>query len=348
MSTIRDVATRAGVSIASVSAVLNDSGRVSEATRRRIWDAVEAVGYAPNIVARSLRTGRTKLIGMVVGDITNPFCAGLVRVVERAAIASGFSVIVCNVDADEARVPAIIDHLRGQGVAGILLTPIGPPEALIRQIQAKAAPPIVTFDQKVPGLARDFVGFDNRAAIRMLVDYLIRLGHARIALINGRVGRWTADEREAGFLAAMASAGLDVDTSLIARPGFEGESAYAATSALLGHRDPPTAIIAANNVTALGSLQACLDLGFQCPRDISIAGVDDVPWSGLVRPRVTIVSQPMEQMGALAIEWLLERIAEPDRAIAPRERIFAPFIVAGESCRDIVADTAVRRRVGAR
>ncbi len=336
------------MSIASVSAVLNGSGRVGEATRRRIWAAVEAVGYAPNMVARSLRTGRSKLIGMVVGDITNPFCAGLVRVVERAAIASGFSVIVCNIDAYEARVPAIIDHLRGQHVAGILLTPIGPHDALIRQIDAHPAPPIVTFDQKVAGLARDFVGFDNRAAIRMLVDYLVRLGHARIALISGRLGRWTADEREAGFRAAMAAAGLAVDASLIARPGFEGESAYAATSALLGHRDPPSAIIAANNVTALGSLQACLDLGFQCPRDISLVGVDDVPWSGLVRPRVTIVSQPMERMGALAIEWLLERIAEPDRAIDPRERIFEPFIVAGESCRDIAADTPLRRRAGAR
>lgn len=347
MATIRDVAKNAGVSIASVSAVLNESGRVSEETRRRVWAVVEAVGYSPNMVARSLRTGHSKLIGMVVGDITNPFCAEWVRVVERAAIARGFSIIVCNLDAEEARVPAIIDRLRGQHVVGILLTPIGPPDQLIRQIQSQLTPPVVTMDHKVPGLARDFVGFDNRAAIRMLVDYLVRLGHARIALITGRVGRWTADERYAGFVASMRDANIEVDPALISRTGFGGETAYAATSALLARQDPPSAIIAANNVTALGALQACVDLGFQCPRDISLVGVDDVPWSGLVRPRVSIVTQPMEQMGALAIEWLLERIAEPGAAIEPRERIFEPIIVAGESCRDIRADAPARERVSA-
>lgn len=145
------------------------------------------------------------------------------RIVERAAIARDFSVIVCNIDADEARVPAILDHLRGQNVAGILLTPIGPPDQLIRQIQSKPVPPIVTFDQKVPGLARDFVGFDNRATIRMLVDHLMRLGHTRIALITGRVGRWTADERHAGFITAMRDAGIAVDPLLISRTGFGGK-----------------------------------------------------------------------------------------------------------------------------
>lgn len=348
MANIWDVAKSAGVSISSVSAVLNQSGRVSEGTRRRVWAAVELVGYSPNLVARSLRTGRSTLIGMVVGDITNPFSGGLVRIVESAAIARGFSVIVCNIDAEESRVPAILDHLRGQNVAGILLTPIGPPDQLIRQIQSKPVPPIVTIDQKVPGLARDFVGFDNRAAIRMLVDYLVRLGHARIALITGRVGRWTADERHAGFVAAMRDANIAADPSLISRTGFGGETAYAATSAMLARRDPPSAIVAANNVTALGALQACVNLGFQCPQDISIVGVDDVPWSGLVAPRITIVAQPMDQIGGLAIEWLLERMTEPGLAIEPRERIFEPLIVAGESCRDLRADVPFQtRRFGA-
>lgn len=342
MANIRDVATAAGVSIASVSAVLNGTGRVGEGARQRIWAAVEAVGYAPNMVARSLRTGRSTLIGMVVGDITNPFSGGLVRVVERAALARGFSVIVCNTGADETRLPGIIDHLRGQNVAGILLTPIGRPDALIRQIEAQPLPPVVTIDQKIPGLARDYVGFDNRAAMRILVELLVRLGHSRIALISGRVGRWTADEREAGFVEAMRQAGHVVDRALVSRTGFGGETAYQATSALLSGRAAPSAIVAANNVTALGALQAALDLGFGCPRDVSITGVDDVPWSGLVRPRLTIVAQPMEEMGQLAIEWLLQRITEPQLSIPPRERIFQPIVVPGESCRDISPKPARR------
>ena len=337
MATIRDVAKQAGVSIASVSAVLNESGRVGAETRRRVWSAVASVGYSPNAVARSLRRGTSSLIGMVVVDITNPFTARLVRVVEKAAIARGYSIIVCNVDGDDERVPKIIDQLRGQHVAGILLTPVGRRTALIEQIEARPDPVIVTFDQQLPGLERDYVGFDNRAAMRMLVAYLARLGHERIALITGRVGRWTADERFEGFTAAMAEASLAIDPALVARSGYEGESAYEVAGAMLMRASRPTAIVAANNVTALGALQCCLDHGFRCPDDISIVGVDDVPWSGLVRPRVSIVAQPVEQMGSIAIEWLLERIEAQGAPRPPRQRILEPLFRPGESCRDIRA-----------
>ncbi len=335
MATIKDVAKAAGVSIASVSAVLNGSGRVGEGARGRIANAIEAVGYAPNTIARSLRLGHSHLIGMVVGDITNPFSGALVRTVEKVAIANGFSVIVSNADGDETRVPEIIDQLRGQHVAGIILNPMSRSDALVKQIESRPLPPVVTMDQKLPGLACDYVGIDNRAAIRMLVEYLVRLGHTRIALLSGRVGRWTADERYEGFVAAMADAGLVVDPSLVARAGYEGESGYEAAGAMMTRQDRPSAIVAANNIIALGALQSCLDLGFQCPADISLAGMDDVPWSGLVRPKLSIVGQPIADMGELAISWLLERIRAPDGAIAPRERIFRPFFAAGDSCRDI-------------
>ncbi len=343
MTTIRDVAKAAGVSVAAVSSALNSSGRLSKETRRRIEAAIEAVGYAPNMAARSLRTGSTKLIGMVVGNITNPFSANLVRTVEREAITHGFSVIVANADGVDDRVPAILDRLRGNNVAGMILAPMGSGKELIRRVHAPQFPPVVTIDHKAAGLDRDFIGMDNRNAIRMIVDYLMRLGHRRIALITGRIGRWTADERYEGFLEAMTDAGLDVDPALVHRSGYEGESAYAATAALLTRRDRPSAIIAANNVTALGALQSCIDLGFHCPRDISLAGVDDVPWSGLVRPRVTVVVQPTEEMALLAIRWLLERIAAPSGIIPSREKLFVPNFIVGESCRDIRGSTGKAR-----
>lgn len=335
MTTIRDIAKAAGVSVASVSAALNNRGRLSEETRRRIWEAAEALGYAPNMAARSLRTGSTKLIGMVVGNITNPFSAGLVRTVEREAIAHGFSVIVANADGEDARVPGILDHLRGNNVAGMIVAPMGPEAELARRMHAPGFPPVVTIDHRMPALARDFIGMDNQAAMRMIVDYLLRLGHRRVALISGRVGRWTADERHRGFVAAMAEAGLEVDPSLVLRSGYEGESAYAATASLLTRRDRPSAIIAANNVTALGALQSCIDLGFQCPRDVSLAGIDDVPWSGLVRPRLSVAAQPREEMALLAIDWLLERITAAGRDKPTREKLFMPSFIVGESCRSI-------------
>lgn len=342
MANIRDVARRAGVSIATVSAAMNDSGPVSEKTRKRVWDAAAAVGYSPNAVARSLRLGRSRLIGLVVGDIGNPFWAAVVRVVEARALAAKYSVIVCNTDDQVDRELAILDQLRGQHVAGILLTPLGEGQEYARRLESRNFPPLVTMDQRVPGLARDFVGVDNRAAARMLADVLIRLGHRRIAVITGPARVWTAEERLAGAIETMRASGIEVDPSLCLKAAYRSDAAYAATVTLLTRPDRPTAIIGGNNVIALGALQAITDLGFHCPTDISVVGIDDVPWSGLVRPRVTTAAQPIEDISRVAIEWLLDRMAGSDEA--PREAIFAPHFIAGESVARSSASRPKRKR----
>src|SRR5262249_49482622 len=151
--------------------------------------------------------------------------------------------------------------------------------SLLDQIETRVRQPVVTFDQKLPGLKRDYVGVDNRAAIKILVDYLMRLGHRRIALVSGREGRWTADERVHGFIEAMRQAGGEADPRLCLRADFDGSGAYEATTGLLTGRERPTAIIGANNLIALRALQSILDLGFRCPEDVSLVGMDDVPWS---------------------------------------------------------------------
>jgi LacI family transcriptional regulator len=329
VANIRDVAKHAGVSIATVSAAMNDSGPVSAKTRKRVWDAAAAVGYSPNAIARSLRLGKSRLIGLVVGDITNPFWGSMVRIVEAVALAAKYSVIVCNTDDDVERELAILDQLRGQHVAGILLTPLGEGQDYVRRLESRNLPPLVTMDQRVPGLARDFVGVDNRAAARMLADVLIRLGHRRIAVITGPAKVWTAEERLAGAIETMRASGIDVDPSLCLRTAYRSDAAYAATVSLLTRDDRPTAILGGNNVIALGALQAITDLGFHCPTDVSVVGIDDVPWSGLVKPRVTTAAQPIEDISRVAIEWLLERMAGSDHA--PREAVFAPRFIAGES-----------------
>jgi LacI family transcriptional regulator len=335
MATIRDVAKHAGVSIATVSAALNESGPVSGETKRRVWAAAEAVGYSPNAIARSLRLGKSRLIGVVIGDIANPFWGAMVRVVEKIAIAANYSIIVCNTDDDEERELLTLAQLRAQHVAGILLTPIGRGEDYVRRLERGHLPPFVIMDQRVQGLARDFVGVDNRAAARMLTEYLLRLGHRRIAMITGREGLWTSEERLAAFQEAMRDAGIDVDPAYCIRTAYRSEAAHAATVALLTRPVRPTAIIGGNNVIALGALQAILDLGFRCPTDVSVVGIDDVPWSALVRPRVTTVAQPIEEISRVAIEWLLERMAAAGPPPPPREMIFQPRFISGESCRDI-------------
>ena len=340
MANIRDVARHAGVSIATVSATLNDLNPVSAETRRRVWEAVKAVGYSPNAVARSLRLGKSRLIGMILGEITNPFCSALVRAAERVAQTAGYSIIICNSDDDVERELTMIDQLRAQHVAGILITAIGQGAAYVRHLARSDLPPLVTIDQRVLGLDRDFVGVDNRAAARMLTEYLIRLGHRRIAMISGREGLWTADERIAGFRETMATAGLPVDSSLCVQTAYQSDAAARATVPMLTRPDPPTAIVGGNNVIALGALQAIVDLGFRCPDDISVAGIDDVPWSGLVRPRVTTAAQPIEEIATVAVEWLLQRIAGGGDAPPPRVRTFNPGLILGDSCRGIGLRTA--------
>jgi len=342
MANIRDVAQRAGVAIGTVSATLNESASVSEETRKRVWAAVEAVGYAPNAIARSLRLGKSRLIGLAIADITNPFCSSMVRTMEKAALAAGYSIIMCNTDDDDKRELAVLAQLRSQHVAGIVLMPVGRGADYSRLLDARNLPPIVTIDHKVPGLARDFVGVDNRAAARMLTQYLLRLGHRRIAMITGTAGFWTAEERLAAFVETMEAAGAPVDPGLVVAGNYRGDAAYEATKSLMMRADRPTAIIGANNMTALGALQAILDLGFRCPADASLAGIDDVPWSGLVRPRVTTSAQPIAEIAKAAIACLLERMSNGAEAhLPPRDIVFQPQFLAGDSCASLHTVQAV-------
>ena len=270
---------------------------------------------------------------MTIPDITNPFCSSLVRTMEQAALAAGYSIIVCITDEDEERELKLLAQLRSQHVAGIVLMSVGQGADYVRQVEALKLPPVVTIDHKVQGLSRDFVGVDNRAAARMLTEYLLRLGHRRIAMIGGTPGFWTAEERLAAFIEAMETAGVPVDPSLCVAGNYRGDIAYDVTKPLMMRADRPTAIIGANNVLALGALQAILDLGFRCPADVSLVGIDDVPWSGLVRPRVVTAAQPTTAIAEAAVACLLERIGSDAEAHQPpRELIFQPRFLSGDSC----------------
>lgn len=335
MANIRDVAKHAGVAIATVSATLNESASVSEETRKRVWAAVEAVGYTPNAIARSLRLGKSRLIGIAMSDISNPFCSSMVRTMESVAIAAGYSIIVCTTDDDVKRERAVLTQLRAQHVAGIILSPVGRSADYVKFIESRNFPPIVTVDHKVPGLALDHIGVDNRAAVRTLIQYLLRLGHRRIAMITGTPGIWTAEERLAAFVETMEAAGAVVDSSICVSGNYRGDLAYEVTKPMMTRADRPTAIFAANNVMALGALQAILDLGFRCPADVSLVGIDDVPWGGLVRPRVTTSAQPIADIAQAATACLLERMAAgPDTHLPPRDIVFQPQFLSGDSCAD--------------
>jgi LacI family transcriptional regulator len=335
MKTIRDVAETAGVSISTVSIALRGSGPVSEETRRKVLAAAAAIGYVPNPMARGLRFGGSSHLAFITGDLTNSFAGAVLRVVERCAAEAGYTVIVANSDGNPAREAAALDVLEAQRVAGILLNPVGQGPGYRDRLD-RIACPVVTYDQYVAGLGRDFVGVDSEQAGRVLTEYLLRLGHRRIGFIGGSPGLWSADMRLQGYTKALAAAGITADPALIVAAYYRGAEAYQRTVTLLAGSTRPTAILAANNVMALGALQAVLDLGYRCPADISVVGIDDVPWSGLVKPRLTIVAQPIEELAQVAIEWLLEHMAQgADPAMPARRLELPPRFVMGESCADL-------------
>jgi LacI family transcriptional regulator len=332
MATIRDVAGLAGVSISTVSLALNAPDRVSAETRARIEDAARQVGFSANPIAQSLKRGRSRLIGMVVADITNPFFGRLLREIERCAMDSDYLVVVSDTNGSAENERAILQHLAGQRVAGIILSPVGWQIDNLEYVRGLTMP-LVLFDHRLEGLSLDYVGTDNELASAMLTEHLVRLGHRRIAWIGGTVGLYTAERRREGFEATLRAHGIAPDPELILEGRYDGKGGYDAAMRILTRpRDRPTAIIAASNVMAIGALQACNELAVNCPGDVSLAGIDDVPWGEVIKPRITAAVQPVGEMARAACEMLMERIAaRPGGTLEPRVAVFPPRLVLGES-----------------
>lgn len=340
MATIKDVARVAGVSIATVSAYLNDSARVSEKLVRRVREAIESTGYSPDGIARSLRRGRSRSIGLVVGDISNPFFTSLAKAIEARASEAGYLVILANSDESPERELKLLQLLREQRVAGILLAPSGYDASYISAIARIRDLPLVLVDRRLSGASLDSVVVDNVAAARMVTDYLLRLGHRRIAMVVGREHLSTTEQRLCGFRDGLRAAGIDPDPTLERIADSRTETAYQVVQRLLTSEARPTAIFAANNLMMLGAIEAVLDMGFQCPDQISLAGIDDFPWSSAIRPRLTTVAQPIEELGARAVDNLLDRIScnsQHDATERPRVVTLEPRLLIRDSCKSLIS-----------
>jgi LacI family transcriptional regulator len=334
MPTIRDVARIAGVSISTVSLTLNHPDRVSVETKRKVVEAARAVRYTANPIAQSLKRGRSRLIAMVVTDITNPFFGNLLQEIERCAMEADHLVVVSDTTGLEMNEKAILNHLSGQLVSGVILQPCGHYLGSADHI-ASLDMPCVLFDHKLTEIESDFVGTDNVLASAMLTEHLIRLGHTRIGYIGGTAGLYTAERRRQGFLDSMKASGLTVNEALVVDGRYSGARGYEAAMRLMTlGTDRPTALLVASNVMALGALQACNDLAIACPEEVSIAGIDDVPWSSVIRPRLTMAVQPVEEMARVASGMLMARIAAADpHSIPVKDVILTPRLVIGQSTR---------------
>lgn len=335
MATLRDVANRAGVSIGSVSAVVNRTAPVSATLRQRVLAAIEELGYAPDGVARSLKTGRTRIIGLVIPDITNPLFAALAAAIERACDAAGYALVLCATADDPEKELRHLRLMRTQRADGMILVLSGVEPGNAEAIRRLITVPAVLVDRALQGLPEfDSVTLDNRAAARLAVEHMIRCGHRRIGIVTGRPGISISTERFEGYRQALAEAGIGLDDHLAACGDFHIETAMRATAALLHRRPRPTAIFSTSNLTTIGVMRAIAEQGLHCPQDISVAGIDDFEWSTAFSPRLTAVVQPVQAIGERAVDCLLARLAGTPPA-EPVRAVFAPLLVVRDSCREI-------------
>ncbi|WP_030976082.1 LacI family DNA-binding transcriptional regulator [Streptomyces sp. NRRL S-1824] len=307
MASIKDVAAEAGVSVATVSRVLNSHPSVSPDARARVLAAVDALGYRPNAVARSLRTDQTRTLGLIISDVLNPYFTALARAVEEEARALGYSVIIGN--ADER--PELQDHhvrtLLDRRIDGLLVSPTdgGSPQILDA---ARGGTPMVFVDRWIPGVDVPVVRADGCPAVRDLVAHLHRLGHRRLAIIAGPAATTTGSERVEAFRDALGEHGLPLPDAYIGQGDFQADSGRRATERFLALPEPPDAVFAADNLMALGALDAIRAHGLRVPQDIALAAFDDIPWFVHTDPPITAIAQPTGDLGRAAVRALVDVI----------------------------------------
>jgi LacI family transcriptional regulator len=306
--TIKEVAARAGVSVGTVSNVLNSAAPVSVELRRRVLKVIEDLNYHPNHTARSLKSNRTKMIGMVISDIVNPFFPLLVRGAEDAALRHNYLLVTFNSDSQTDRERNLFHVLSRYRMDGILLVIASENDLEHVHRAVDDGTPIVFLDRIPGGFECDSVSIDNFNGARQCVEHLVQMGHRRIGIIGGSRDLHIAHERLRGYRAALEAAGIAIDPDLITWGNFNLESAHQAADVLLRLPERPTALFAANNVMALGALQVMHSLDLKCPDDVAIGSFDDLPLFEALSPALTGVAQPSYEIGYQGAELLTRRL----------------------------------------
>ncbi|MFD5629387.1 LacI family DNA-binding transcriptional regulator [Streptomyces sp. NPDC127072] len=350
MATMSDVARRAGVSIATVSHVLNDTRPVRPVTRQAVLDAMNALGYTTNTLARSLVTSRTHSIGLAVSAISNPYFTEILQGVEAGALEHGYGLLLADPHDDPVHERKVAQLLHERRVDGMIVAPSADPGALLDYLGRHDVPTVfldrlvdvptgapsgsaapASYDSSPfgsspfgnspfgnsPGATPrssfryDQVCAENAEPMARLVTHLAELGHRRVGLVAGLPGLSTTTERITGYRHGLAHAGLPYDERLVAQGDSRSGAAEHATGALLSLAAPPTALVTGNNAMTIGALRALRERGLSVPDDMALCCFDDFSWADLFTPRLTAISQPSKEIGARALGLLLERLASP-------------------------------------
>jgi LacI family transcriptional regulator len=298
------------VSVSTAARALSGNGYASVETRRQVLDAAKQLGYVPNQIARSLRTRRTRLIGLLIGDVENSFYSTIARNVESVTKSAGYHVVLCNSDDQPSNEREYLKLLEGMRVDAVIVTPTSASRRHLASLMEQDII-VVQMDRRVPGLRADAIVVDNEAGGEQAVTRLLDAGHRRIGIITGELDVATASQRLTGYERALRSHGIPVRKELIKTGSFHRrEHTIEDATNLLRARSAPTAIFAANNILAEATLIALERRRLRIPRDISVVAFDDVPWMSMVQPPLTTVRQPTADMARTAAELVLRRLRE--------------------------------------
>lgn len=309
---MRDVAAAAGVSVSTVSRVLNGTGSISRETVARVLAAAERVRYRPSNVARSLRARRSSTFGLLISDIQNPFFTALVRGVEDVTQRNGYNVILCNSDEDQEKERKYVELLCAEQVAGAIVVPASERSHSFEAFEEMGIP-FIAVDRCLESFEVDAVMVDNHRGAYDAVSHLIASGYRRIALITGPLSTTTGRVRRDGYRKALSDAGLAAEPSIERIGSYKADSGQALAGELVGLAPPPDALFVSNNQMALGALQAVYDRKIRIPEELGFVCFDDMPWAALEPISITTVRQPIYELGSTAATRLLNRVLTPDK-----------------------------------
>lgn len=307
-ATIRDVAERAGVSITTVSYVINNTRFVSDDLRKRIEEAIKALNYQPNPLGRGLRKGKTYTVAMLSPDPGSRFFQRVYRGIEEHVHRHGFSVTCWNTDEDPVQEKSCISLVLQRAIDGLIIAPTMQSEDNIRRIMEEDLP-VVVIDRFTENLSIDQVFSDNEKGATLATRHLLKLGHRRIAMITGLRGVTTTEQRLNGYLQCLRESGIEVDERLIVEGRSKLEEGYSAAARILAE-EGVTALLSGNTMMMLGALKYLKEKEIKCPEEISLVGFDDPEWAAVFTPPLTVVAQQPYEMGNQAGELLFKQISD--------------------------------------
>jgi DNA-binding LacI/PurR family transcriptional regulator len=313
MASMNEVAKRAGVSIATVSRVLNNSDSVNETTRLKILKAIKELKYQPSRVAKRLRSKSvsSKLLGVLLPDIQNPFYVDVIRGIEDIAYKNNYAIIMCNYGQDEKKEIMYLDILQSESIDGLIAAPVSENDQRLKEI-IKNGLPVVCVDRGLTGIDVDIVWVNNEEGAYAAVSHLVKCGYKRIAYISGLTTIPSSWMREKGYRRVLENNQLD-SIDLVKYGNSSYESGVVLCAELLDLPNPPDAIFTGNNLITLGALETIHKRKKRIPEDVAIVGFDDMFWSSSLNPPLTAVRQPAYEIGKRAGELLIQRINDPTR-----------------------------------